>query len=389
MLGVLQRFAILLVGLVATLLVAEGLTRLLSEVRPSITERDPRIGRRYVPGLEDEIFVGESEQRVRLRFNDEGFRGPNRNKKKPRGTCRVAVLGDSQIAAIATQEEDTLVRRLEARLQSASASDWEVMNFGVSGSSTAQELVLYREVVSAYDPDVVILAYFEGNDLVDNSDRMTRAARIYMDFDENGKLFQKSIPSAVVRSSSWLNRNSRFYVWQKDQLNQAIHNVLDEDGLGIRIGRTFLADNDENLRHAWKLTEILIREFRSEVVEQGSAFLFVNIPAAETVDDTLWAKRLADVASPEEYDRDRARERLASITRRHGIDAVHPTIEFREHLRSSPDTTSEGWLYFKRVGHLNENGQQLLADIVYRELADSGTLYRVEQACGTAAPPTD
>ena len=35
------------------------------------------------------------------------------------------------------------------------ATVWEVINFGISSSSTGQELVLYSEVVSRYHPDIV------------------------------------------------------------------------------------------------------------------------------------------------------------------------------------------------------------------------------------------
>ena len=43
--------------------------------------------------------------------------------------------------------------------------------------------MLYREVVSRYRPDIVIVALFVGNDVTDNSIRLTRAPRIYFDLD--------------------------------------------------------------------------------------------------------------------------------------------------------------------------------------------------------------
>ena len=45
----------------------------------------------------------------------------------------------------------------------------EALNFGVDGYGTAQELVTLREKVWAYQPDIVVLAVFLGNDVRNNS----------------------------------------------------------------------------------------------------------------------------------------------------------------------------------------------------------------------------
>lgn len=61
---------------------------------------------------------------------------------------------------------------------------WEVFNFGVSGANTAQELNLYRELVRKYNMDIIVCAYYNGNDFSDNSLRLGRSPGIYMDFKE-------------------------------------------------------------------------------------------------------------------------------------------------------------------------------------------------------------
>ena len=45
----------------------------------------------------------------------------------------------------------------------------EALNFGVDGYGTTQELVTLREKVWAYQPDIVVLAIFLGNDVRNNS----------------------------------------------------------------------------------------------------------------------------------------------------------------------------------------------------------------------------
>ena len=45
----------------------------------------------------------------------------------------------------------------------------EVLNFGVSGYGTAQSYLLLRQHVQSYGPDLVVLAFYNGNDVADNS----------------------------------------------------------------------------------------------------------------------------------------------------------------------------------------------------------------------------
>ena len=119
-------------------------------------------------------------------------------------------------AAIATDEERTFVRRLEASLASREASGpVEVMNFGVASASTGSELVTWRGVAAGYRPDVVLLAFFTGNDLGDNSSRLTRAPRVYFELDEAGRLVPGLEPEPTSALARWLDRHSRLYVWQK------------------------------------------------------------------------------------------------------------------------------------------------------------------------------
>lgn len=369
--------------LLCTLLVAEGLTRLLTDTHPPLSERHPMIGARYTPNLEVEIRVPEAGRPVRLRFNDVGFRGPTRERAKPPGACRVAVVGDSQIAAIATDEEDTLVRRLEEGLQTARPDlRWEVLNFGVSGSSTGQELVLYRELIADFEPDLVVAAYFEGNDLIDNSDRLSWNSRIYMDLDPDGRLFQKPYSASRARSSSWLNRNSRFYVFQKELVNRTMHEVLDEPGLNVRgggIGQTFRTDPDPDLDHAWQLTEELIRTFDEEVRSAGSDFLLLYIPAAESVDPAVWNSYYGEDAG--ERVASHARRKVGDIVQRNEIDAIFLTETFEERLRRG-----EGPFFFHGRGHVNERGQELAAREIVEALSSTGALDRLVTECLDARP---
>ena len=138
----------------------EIVTRLLTNITPPLFRNDPVLGKTYRPSFHDEVFASESGQNVDVRFNRSGMRGGDIPYVKLPGVRRIAVIGDSFTAAMAVRESDTAVHVLQEMLaKTHPETRWEVMNCGISGSSTGQELVLYREVVRKYQPDIVICAF--------------------------------------------------------------------------------------------------------------------------------------------------------------------------------------------------------------------------------------
>src|SRR5271169_1788922 len=187
----LANLTLMVTSLAIGLALCEVATRMFADVGPSLLVKDPVLGKRYRSGFQGAVYVPEAGRRLALRFRRDGFRGPDRPYEKPRDVTRIAVVGDSMIAALATDEDKTLVRRLEDMLNGGTLpASFEVLSFGVSGASTADELVLYRERAARYHPDFVLCAFYAGNDLADNSPQLTHAPRLYLDLDENGNLRQ-------------------------------------------------------------------------------------------------------------------------------------------------------------------------------------------------------
>jgi len=81
---------------------------------------------------------------------------------------RVLVLGDSVTFGHGTSGDTTYPYLLEQRLRAwRPAVAWEVWNLGVPGYATSQELAQLRQVADAWDPDLVIVGFFQ-NDLTGN-----------------------------------------------------------------------------------------------------------------------------------------------------------------------------------------------------------------------------
>ncbi len=100
-----------------------------------------------------------SEYKHKFNTNSQGFRGKREySLEKPPNTNRIVVLGDSVTLGHGVEDEETFSAVLEKRLSQIKPT--EVINMGVSGFGTAEELIQLRNVGLKYNPDLAILAYF-------------------------------------------------------------------------------------------------------------------------------------------------------------------------------------------------------------------------------------
>lgn len=103
-------------------------------------------------------------------INADGYRGRAHPVARQVGRRRVLLLGDSITFGYRVADDATFAARLEA-----TRPDLEILNFGVEGYGTAQELLRLERDGLRYRPDVVVLNLCVENDPVDN----WRAANLY------------------------------------------------------------------------------------------------------------------------------------------------------------------------------------------------------------------
>src|SRR6266550_1459256 len=156
-------------GFLVGLIIAEVSLRLIGYSYPEFYQLDQSRGYCLRPGVEG-WYRKEGGSYVRI--NSDGLRDREHTKTKPADTIRIAVIGDSYAEALQVPMEAAFWSVMENRLQrcaGVSGKPVEVLNFGVSGYGTAQELITLREHVWAYSPDLVLLAVTTNNDITDNS----------------------------------------------------------------------------------------------------------------------------------------------------------------------------------------------------------------------------
>ncbi|MDD5431707.1 MAG: SGNH/GDSL hydrolase family protein [Candidatus Omnitrophica bacterium] len=95
-----------------------------------------------------------------ISINSEGFRGPEYSVVKPKNTFRILMLGDSETFSYLLPYSDSLAAQLEKLLnQKTKSKRYEVLNFGVEGYNTLQELEMLKNKGLKFDPDLIILNY--------------------------------------------------------------------------------------------------------------------------------------------------------------------------------------------------------------------------------------
>jgi lysophospholipase L1-like esterase len=333
---------------------------------------DKFCGARLQPG-----FRGwwSKEGAAAISINSFGFRDREHSIEKPPGVIRVAVLGDSYIEAFQVAQSAMFGSVLERELNAHAADagieqSFEVLSFGISGYSTAQELLALRQHVWQFDPDIVLLAFLPANDVRGNSRELEPddcrpffdlvAGELVPDFSfREDPVYQYSLTSGYRFKTAVINAS------RVAQLLYAVRNRTPAKAPSVSGASTEVGLDDECFRppqtdewkSAWQLTEQLIEQFDREVSEHGSQFAVAVLTASQQVNPDL-AARQAYAEKLGVEDLGYADRRIAELGKRVGF----PTILLSEPLGNFAARTDQFVHGFPNTppgrGHWNEDGHR-------------------------------
>jgi lysophospholipase L1-like esterase len=131
---------------------------------------DELLGWSHEPGASGE-FVGPRpwpiEFRARVSFNSLGLRGPEIPPRQP-SELRVLFSGDSIVAALEVDYEQTFVALLATMLRERLGVPVRTINAGVRGYGTDQDYLYFRDRGWRLEPDLVVF-FHSSNDQSDNT----------------------------------------------------------------------------------------------------------------------------------------------------------------------------------------------------------------------------
>lgn len=115
------------------------------------TKVGPTVGYTYKPNFKGTAFG------VDLRTNSLGFRGPEWGKNTKPGDFRIALIGDSHAFGYGVPFGKTVGERLGKYLEQKSGHQVEVLNFGVNGYNSDQQLAVLRRYALEFSPSLILL----------------------------------------------------------------------------------------------------------------------------------------------------------------------------------------------------------------------------------------
>lgn len=340
-------------------------------------------------------FIGDNfgtDYSVRgIRLNRFGMRDSERSRTRIPGVTRIAVLGDSIIEGMQVSNDAVLTRQMESLF----GEDVEVLNFGVAGFGTLQEYLMYTERVRMFHPDIVILGFYIGNDLRNNSRELESlynkvSDRPFLQKMPNGSWEVVPVAAKVVSQHPvvlFLKRHFALYrfLWfkkgtlasfflspQAEQKNATSSASINTDAY---LMRSFAPPSEEPFFSAWETTEHLLNELDARVKEDGARLVLVTIPdpIAMEADPKSSLEELLGEPLPEGYDAEYPQKRLARFALGAGIDYLDLTPAFKAyrdaHALSSP------YFSFVHDGHWSALGHQVAAEAIVSFLRDSGLLH--------------
>lgn len=304
------------------------------------------------------------EFRNTIKYNSLGFRGKEYSQDKRNDTFRIAVLGDSFVEGLQLPDNQLLTAILEEKLNSYSQSlNYEVMNFGVSGYGTDQELLLLTNKVIQYSPDLVILV-FTANDIDDvkNNELFTM---------ENGiltKLFPKTKNYSITSLLKKTFKNFYFLNF----LDQNLHRLeLDQKFSGhhrssIQID-IFKRDYDSETKKNWQLELALLGKIYQECQKNKISFLLVlgNLNHQVRTQSRIgFFKRYRKNIKEEKYVFNKPNEILKFFANEHSIPVLDLLPVFKQ------EEESKNMVHFIFDGHWNSYGNRLAAELTLNKLVE-------------------
>lgn len=119
------------------------------------------------PHATAEVKCRDLKRLIEVRTNSLGFRGPEVIMPKPAETYRIVVLGDENIFAPETADEDHFIKRLKDLLHERTRLKIDIINAGIPGACPLTEFLLFKQKLLAVQPDLVLL-HFDWSDVSDD-----------------------------------------------------------------------------------------------------------------------------------------------------------------------------------------------------------------------------
>jgi lysophospholipase L1-like esterase len=240
----------------------------------AFAEYDPVLGWRGRPGLQATFYdyCRCPTYQSTVTHNSRGYRDGEHDFARPEGKRRILVLGDSYTWGWGVDYPFPTL--LQQKFDEA-GSPVEVVNLGVIGYTTDQEMLLYAEEGVQYEPDLVIVGFCV-NDYEENVENWTWGyARPRFKVEPDGSLSLTDEPAEVSEWKGGAPYTAVFDYWLADY--SLTYRTLK------RLFSQSAGDSEELPAESRELTLALLNALRQEVEQGGAEFAVMMIPEPQQV----------------------------------------------------------------------------------------------------------
>lgn len=235
-------------------------------------------------------FHATPDYRNEFRINSKGVRSNEEIPyEKPEGEKRIVFLGDSFTIGYDATLEQSFAAQFESQLK-ARGIPAKVINLGVSGHGTAEELITLKAEGLKYQPDLVVVGWHQSTDFDDN----VRSNLFRLDGESLVQVNETYLPSVEVQRIlfsfalyEWLACNSHLQVFVRDLVAETVKEALVVLRGTPKRPATIAAENAPAApkspaavmeTYPARLSVALMREMERVTEEAGAKLLVLDIP---------------------------------------------------------------------------------------------------------------
>ena len=320
-----------------------------SEAAPafqSLFVPDPAIGYRLRPGARVRFATAEFDTQIAI--NEQGVRDDEPIGPKPPNERRIVVLGDSLVLAVQVEQRQTFCRLLEDRLNRPGGPiRYRVINAGVQGYGPVEELLFFRHVARAFQPDLVIATVFVGNDI---EEALGSAPRL-----SQRPLAEVLSESAITRLRRIVRRSMVLQILRLRVL--AVTSRLSSRSAAPEPPLQSYAEHPApRIAEGLRIARDCIRMIAAEAAVSGARTMVMLMPARFQVNDVDYGHlHKAVEAAGGRLVRDAATHRFDEAL----APLLIPRFDALPPLRAAQARTD---VFFLRTVHLTPHGHEIVAD---------------------------
>jgi len=356
---------VLVIGSMAAALGLTEVTIRLAAPQPTGLSHQDRYGlAMHYPGITRRLAQYGHD----VTFNSAGMRDREHTLAKPPGVFRILLLGDSFMEALQVPFEASLPSLLERDLEAQTGKRVEVVNGGVSGWGTDDELRYLTEYGLKYQPDLVVVAMTLHNDISDNlrEDWHTMRGGQLADQPRAPMSF---VQYKVVQLKAFIaTRFQTYQLWRRVRHGGEMR----QTGrlLNSHIVQLFREPTPERIEWGFQFTSLLLGRLKEVTSAQGGRVMLVLLPLRVQLSDSSFAAFVrASGVPPAQMREGEPQRRVTAIADSLGLPVVDLLPAFR---RWTADSAAP--LYLEWDGHWNEAGHKLAAEVVTAGILGAGVI---------------